>query len=89
MIKVVLIGVLSHLAGRNELEVEGARTVAELLSSLRTYPKLYNRLFDRRGELAPDIYIAVNDVDVRLLSGLDTELKPGDRVLVLAYIHGG
>lgn len=89
MIKVVLIGVLSHLAGRSELEVERARTVAELLSSLRIYPKLYNRLFDRRGELAPDIYIAVNDVDVRLLSGLDTELKPGDRVLVLAHIHGG
>lgn len=77
------------MAGRSELEVERARTVAELLSSLRIYPKLYNRLFDRRGELAPDIYIAVNDVDVRLLSGLDTELKPGDRVLVLAHIHGG
>ncbi|MFB6491234.1 MAG: MoaD/ThiS family protein [Thermoproteus sp. AZ2] len=88
MVKVKLAGVLVNLAGRNELTVE-ASTVRELIHALKAYPKLYARIWDPRGRLMPDIYIAVNDVDVRLLSGLDTSLKPEDVVLILAYIHGG
>ncbi|MEL9991634.1 MAG: MoaD/ThiS family protein [Thermoproteus sp.] len=87
MVKVVLEGVLVNLAGKRELEVE-ASTVGELLEKLKEYPKLYERIKRGRG-LSPDIYIAVNDVDVKLLSGLDTGLKEGDVVLILAYIHGG
>jgi len=41
------------------------------------------------GRLRPDIYIAVNDVDIRLLSGLATRVEKDDVVLILAYIHPG
>lgn len=89
MVKVILDGVLVYLAGKRELQVD-AGSVRELIERLKDKPKLYERITrGPRGELAPDIYIAVNDVDIRLLSGLDTPLGPEDVVLIIAYIHGG
>lgn len=88
MAKVIFAGVLAFLAGRRELQIEAAN-VRELIEKLRDMPKLYERIVRSKGKLYPDIYIAVNDVDIRLLSGLDTALKADDTVLILAYIHGG
>jgi len=90
MAKVKLAGVLVALAGgRSELEVEGG-TVKEVLRSLAPVSqRLYERVMGPDGRPRADIYIAVNDVDVRLLSGLLTPVKNEDVVLVLAYIHPG
>ncbi|AFA38074.1 ThiS family [Pyrobaculum oguniense TE7] len=90
MPRVKLAGVLVALAGgRDEVEVEGS-TVKEVLESLSSVSqKLYRRVVGDGGRLRPDIYIAVNDVDIRLLSGLSTQVKKDDVVLILAYIHPG
>ncbi|MGC8542755.1 MAG: MoaD/ThiS family protein [Vulcanisaeta sp.] len=92
VIRVKLVGVLKALAlGRDYLELNNAGTVRDVINNLRAInDKLFRRVFDQsRNELAPDIYIAVNDVDIRLLKGLDTPVRDGDEVLILAYIHGG
>jgi len=83
-------GVLAWLLGMRSVEVE-ARTVRDVIEWIRrTSPKAGNRVWDcRRNDLAPDVVILVNDVDTRLLKGLDTELRDGDRVAVITYIHGG
>jgi len=88
--RVKLAGVLVALAGgRSELEVEGA-TVREVLENLASVSKrLYERVVEPGGRLRSDIYIAVNDVDIRLLSGLATKVEKDDVVLILAYIHPG
>jgi len=88
--KVKLAGVLVALAGgKAELEVEGD-TVKEVLRNLAPVSqRLYERVMGPDGRPRADIYIAVNDVDVRLLSGLLTPVKKEDVVLVLAYIHPG
>ncbi len=88
VVRVILAGVLAFLAGKRELQIEAA-SVRELIEKLKDMPKLYDRIVGGKGKLSPDIYIAVNDVDIRLLSGLDTALKEDDTVLILAYIHGG
>ncbi len=88
MVRVLLAGVLASLAGRRELRIEAA-SVRELIEKLQDMPRLYERIVRSKGKLYPDIYIAVNDVDIRLLSGLDTALKEDDTVLIMAYIHGG
>lgn len=90
MARVLLAGVLVALAGgRGELEVPGD-TVEEVLRSLADlYPRLRGRIFGEGGRLRPDIYVAVNDVDIRLLDGLRTKVGRDDRVLVLAWIHPG
>ncbi|MEM1614342.1 MAG: MoaD/ThiS family protein [Pyrobaculum sp.] len=90
MPKVKLAGVLVALAGgKDELEVEGA-TVKDVLFNLAAVSKkLRDRVVDPEGRLRPDIYIAVNDVDIRLLQGLLTPVKKEDVLLILAYIHPG
>lgn len=92
MIKVKLVGVLRALAlGRDYIEISGVGTVRDSILRLRDVnEKLFRRIYDTsRGELMPDIYVAVNDVDIRLIKGLDTPVKDGDEILILAYIHGG
>jgi len=88
--KVKLAGVLVALAGgREEVEVEG-NTVKEVLRNLASVSqRLYDRVVGPDGRPRADIYIAVDDVDVRLLSGLLTPVKKDDIILVLAYIHPG
>jgi len=88
--RVKLAGVLVALAGgKSELEVEGT-TVKEVLENLASMSKrLYERVVELGGKVRPDIYIAVNDVDIRLLSGLATRVEKDDVVLILAYIHPG
>ncbi|MFN3805182.1 MAG: MoaD/ThiS family protein [Pyrobaculum sp.] len=90
MAKVRLAGVLVALAGgRTELEVDGA-TVGDVIKGLASISqKLYQRVVGPGGRPRADIYIAVNDVDIRLLSGLLTPVKKDDVVLILAYIHPG
>ncbi len=92
VVKVKLVGVLRALSlGKEYVELNGVTTVRDVINGLRSVnEKLFKRVFDpSRGVLAPDIYVAVNDVDIRLLKGLDTPVKDGDEVLILAYIHGG
>ena len=92
VVKVKLVGVLRALAlGKDFVELNGVITVRDIINGLKSInEKLFTRVFDAsRNELMPDIYIAVNDIDIRLLKGLDTPVKDGDEVLILAYIHGG
>ncbi len=87
-----LVGVLKWLAyGKDEFEFDDVRTVRDIIERLKSINrKLYERVYDEcEHELKPDIYIAVNDVDIRLLNGVETEVHDGDVVLLLAYIHGG
>ena len=90
MPKVKLAGVLVALAGgKDELEVEGATVTDVLFNLAAVSKKLRDRVVDPEGRLRPDIYIAVNDVDIRLLQGLLTPVKKEDVLLILAYIHPG
>ena len=87
-VEVELHGVAAWLIGARRLIVE-ASTVGEALRRIaEQFPRAGRRLL-RCGEPAPDLVILVNDVDVRLLRGLDTELRNGDRLVVITYIHGG
>lgn len=90
-VRVRFAGVLVSLAGSSEVTVKVpcGSTLRDLLTTLTSgRPKLAERIF-RGKSIAPGIYIAVNDVDVRLLNSLSTRLNDGDTVLILSYIHGG
>lgn len=67
-----------------------ASTVTELLAALVTrYPSLEFHLLDSDGRLRRHFNLFVNGGHIRELDGLDTVLKPGDRLVLLASAAGG
>jgi len=87
----VLKSLVSTNQGELEIVLPVGSTVRDLIQQLYfKSPDLYSRIWDStKSTTWPDILILVNDVDVRLLNGLDTKLDDGVTVTFIAYIHGG
>ncbi len=74
--------------GERSVAVE-ATTVREALDALvAAHPALENRI--REGDGVPSfLNVFVDGEDIRLLSGLDTEVGAGSTVLLLPAVAGG
>jgi molybdopterin converting factor small subunit len=92
-IAVVLPSVLQPLAaGQSVLTVpaDGPVTVGELLDAVTSnYAVLARRLRDETGALRRFVNIYVDGDEVRRLQGLETEVAPGQEVLVIQSVAGG
>lgn len=85
MVTVLLPGLLADQAGgRKEFELD-APTVG---AALRALP-VHDLLFNERNELRPLVNVYVDGEDVRARSGLETELRGGETVRVVAAVAGG
>ena len=72
-----------------ELELP-ASTVNDLLDEVvRRFPSLRFHLLDTAGNLRRHFNIFVNGEHIRELKGMDTVLKPEDKVVLLASAAGG
>jgi adenylyltransferase/sulfurtransferase len=81
----LLPGLLADQAGgRKEFELD-APTVG---AALRALP-VRDLLFDERNELRPLVNVYVDGEDIRGKSGVDTELRDGQAVRVVAAVAGG
>ena len=75
--------------GEREVAAEGA-DVGELLRALATqHPATESQLFAEDGALNRYVNVYLNDEDVRVLDGLDTEVKAGDTLVILPAMAGG
>ena len=84
-VTVLLPGLLADQAsGQKSFELD-APTVG---AALRALP-VRDLLFDERGALRPLVNVYVDGEDVRRQSGVDTELRGGETVRVVAAIAGG
>ncbi|WP_461175074.1 MoaD/ThiS family protein [Arthrobacter sp. Z1-9] len=92
-ITVVLPSILQPLAGGQSIltaPADGHVTVAELLDAVTAdYAVLARRLRDETGALRRFVNIYVDGDEVRRLQGLDTEVAPGQEVLVIQSVAGG
>lgn len=78
-----------YVDNQSEFEVNGS-TVAEVIENILVrYPALKPHLFDANGELRRHFNIFVNGVHLRELNGMGTELKEGDKVILMASAAGG
>ena len=78
-----------YVDNQTEFEVNGS-TVAELIDNvLICYPALKPHLFDAAGALRRHFNIFVNGIHLRDLNGMDTPLKEGDKVMLMASAAGG
>ncbi len=78
-----------YVDNQTEFEVNGS-SVAELIENvLAKYPALKPHLFDSTGGLRRHFNIFVNGVHLRDLNGMETPLKEGDKVILMASAAGG
>ena len=75
--------------GEAEVSVDGG-TVGDALRALaERYPSTKDQLFSPEGELNRYVNVYLNDEDVRVLDGLETEVKPQDTIVILPAMAGG
>jgi sulfur-carrier protein len=79
----------SSTGGAKEVHAQG-RTVGEALRSLaEQHPATRSQLFSEAGDLNRYVNVYLNDEDVRVLQGLDTEVGPADTLVILPAMAGG
>lgn len=76
--------------GQDVVDVTGS-TMAQVLDDLKSKaPGIETRLFKgQSGQLNRFVNIYVNQEDIRFLQNLDTPVKEGDEVSIVAAIAGG
>lgn len=89
-VKVLISATLRTFTGRNASFLLEKNTVSGVLTSLTDeYPEFAKALYDENDELRQFINIYVNNVNIKDLHKLETQLKNGDTVLILPAIAGG
>jgi molybdopterin converting factor small subunit len=84
-VTVLLPGLLADQAGGQKSFELDAPTVG---AALRALP-VRDLLFDERGDLRPLVNVYLGGEDIRGRSGVDTELRGGETIRVVAAIAGG
>ncbi len=78
-----------HTDGEREVPAYGA-TVGDVLRELAAkHPDTQSQLFGDDGQLNRFVNVYLNDEDVRVLSGLDTEVSAEDTLVILPAMAGG
>ena len=76
--------------GSSALEIDRARSVAEVLDRLALdHPALERRLRDEQGVLRPHVNVFVGTENIRDLDGAATGLRDGAEVTILPAVSGG
>ena len=90
MAKIRIPPVLRPAVGcEKELSAEGS-SVGEILRSVaESHPDTQTQLFAADGGLNRYVNVYLNDEDVRVLDGLDTEVGSGDTLVILPAMAGG
>lgn len=79
---VTFLGDMRKAAGRAAVEID-ADTVAGLVSGIgRAVGSAFADLLMRADGLQPDVEVLVNGRNVEFLAGLDTSLRPTDRITI-------
>ena len=79
----------SAVGGEKELSADGA-SVGEILRSVAaSHPDTQSQLFSPDGGLNRYVNVYLNDEDVRVLEGLDTQVGATDTLVILPAMAGG
>ena len=78
-----------YCQGARELLSSAADVRDALIELERNHPTLYRNICDETGAVRRHINIFVNTAHMRDRDGLDTELAPGDELIILPAVSGG
>jgi sulfur-carrier protein len=77
------------VGGERELSADGS-SVGEILRAVAdSHPETLSQLFAADGGLNRYVNVYLNDEDVRVLDGLDTEVGASDTLVILPAMAGG
>jgi len=79
----------ASVGGEKELSADGS-SVGEILNAVAdSHPDTRSQLFSDDGGLNRYVNVYLNDEDVRVLNGLDTEVGDTDTLVILPAMAGG
>ena len=77
------------VGGEREVSADGS-TVGEVLTALAdAHPETRGQLFGQDGQLNRYVNVYLNDEDVRVLDGLETNVSESDTLVILPAMAGG
>jgi molybdopterin synthase sulfur carrier subunit len=77
------------VGGEKQLSADGANVGEILRSVAEAHPDTQTQLFGADGALNRYVNVYLNDEDVRVLNGLDTEVGATDTLVILPAMAGG
>ncbi len=80
---------LEFTGGRDVLQLPGDSVRDVLAAAGEGYPGLESRILTPEGQRRPFVNIFVGETNVRQLQDLDTPVKDGDEIHVIAAVAGG
>ena len=75
--------------GQSTVEVEAGDLRAAIDRLDQKHPGFKNRLLDEQGEPRQFVNIYLNDEDIRLGSGLGSQVKESDEIAIVPAVAGG
>jgi molybdopterin synthase sulfur carrier subunit len=76
-------------SGEKEVAADGSN-VGEVLRALASqHPQTESQLFSADGQLNRYVNVYLNDEDVRVLGGLETDVSESDTLVILPAMAGG
>ena len=79
----------TEAGGQRSVDVDAPTVGAALDALVEAYPALEGRLRENGGGVPTFMNVFVDGEDIRLLSGLDTEVAQSSTVLLLPAVAGG
>jgi sulfur-carrier protein len=79
----------SSTGGQKEILAEGDNVREVLRQLAQQHPATEAQLFGEEGDLNRYVNVYLNDEDVRVLEGLETEVNEGDTLVILPAMAGG
>jgi molybdopterin converting factor small subunit len=77
------------VGGEKELDADGSSVRDVLLAVAERHPDTQAQLFSPDGGLNRYVNVYLNDEDVRVLEGLDTQVGESDTLVILPAMAGG
>ena len=71
------------------IELENSTTIRDALTLVCNTREKRNRIFDRSGQIRPDVNILKNGRHAKFLDGIETQLEAGDTISIFPPVHGG
>ena len=77
------------VGGEKEVQADGGDVGAVLRALADEHPATESQLFGDDGRLNRYVNVYLNDEDVRVLDGLETEVEDSDTLVILPAMAGG